>query len=83
MGAAGIAERRLIGAITDQAAKRVDAFLPNDPVYNQFMANKDKVGAEKRRQKLVQDEVRRTFSGDYGAGEDAETIVYDINGKRI
>jgi len=70
MGAAGIAERRLIGAITDQAAKRVDAFLPNDPAYNQFMANKDKVGAEKRRQKLVQDEVRRTFSGDYGAGED-------------
>lgn len=70
MGAAGINERRLIGTITDQAVKRVDAFLPNDDAYNQFMANKDKVGAEKRRRELVQAEVRRTFSGDYGASED-------------
>jgi hypothetical protein len=70
VGAAGIAERRLIGAITNDAVKRVDASLPEDTEYSQLMAKQDKTGAAKRRQKLVQDEVKRMFSGDYGAGED-------------
>jgi hypothetical protein len=83
VGAAGIAERRLIGAITDQAAKRVDDYLPKDSTYNQFMAKKDYLNAEKRRQALVQAEVKRTFSGDYGADEDAEVIRYGTDGKRI
>jgi len=83
LGSARIAEQRLIGAITDQAVKRVDDYLPKDSTYNQFMAKKDYLNAEKRRQALVQAEVKRTFSGDYGAGEDAETLLYDANGKRI
>jgi hypothetical protein len=83
MGAAGIAERRLVGMITNDAIKRVDASLPEDTEYSQLMAKQDKTGAAKRRQKLVQDEVKRMFSGDYGAGEDAETLLYDANGKRI
>jgi hypothetical protein len=70
LGAAGIAEQRMIGAITDQAVKRIDASLSTDTVYNQFMSKKDYPNAEKRRQALVQAEVKRTFSGDYGASED-------------
>jgi hypothetical protein len=70
MGSANIAERRMIGAITNQAAQRVMTMLPNDPVYNQFMAKKDKAGAAKRYNELVQDEIRKTFSGDYGASAD-------------
>jgi hypothetical protein len=83
LGSARIAEQRLIGAITDQAVKRVDDYLPKDSTYNQFMAKKDYLNAEKRRQTLVQAEVKRTFSGDYGAGEDAEVIRYGTDGKRI
>lgn len=70
VGAAGIAERRLIGAITNDAVKRVDASLDKDSDYNQFMAKKDYGNAEKRRKVLVQAEVQRMFSGDYGASAD-------------
>jgi hypothetical protein len=70
VGSAGIAERRLIGAITNDAVKRVDASLSTDTAYNQFMAKKDYPNAKKYRQAQVQAEMRRTFSGDYGASED-------------
>lgn len=70
MGAANIAERRMIGAITNQAANRVMAMLPNDPDYNALMAKQDKAGAQKRFDFLVQQEVQKTLSGDYGASAD-------------
>jgi hypothetical protein len=70
LGAAGIAERRLTAAVTNDAAKRVEASLDKDSNYNQFMAKKDYPNAEKRRQELVRAEVQRMFSGDYGASED-------------
>jgi hypothetical protein len=70
LGAAGIAERRMIGAVTGEAVKRVDAILGSDTVYNQLRAKNDLAGAAAHRQRLVQDEVKRTFSGDYGASAD-------------
>ena len=70
LGAAGIAERRMIGAVTGEAVKRIDAMLGSDTVYNQLRAKNDLAGAAAHRQRLVQDEVKRTFSGDYGASAD-------------
>ena len=70
MGAANVGERRMVAMVTNQAANRVMAMLPNDPDYNALMAKKDKAGAQKRFDFLVRQEVQKTLSGDYGADSD-------------